>query len=92
MNLNLSDLSARIPAWAKWLGLVLLLLAIFGSPFTNHAERKKCRKICLEQGFAKSRFKPYYRGKTGPNPSSCHCLTAEEARMKKTIPAGHKVF
>lgn len=90
--MNLSDLEARIPSWAKWLALGMLLLVILGSPFKNRAERKKCKQICHAQGYAGFRFKPYYREKTGPKPASCHCLSAEETQIKNAVPAGTRVF
>lgn len=90
--MNLDDLNAKIPAWAKWLALGLLLLVILGSPFTHRAERKKCQQICQQQGFVGFRFKPYFNEKTGPKPASCHCLNEEESQMKKRIPLGTRVF
>lgn len=90
--MNLSDLEAKIPSWAKWLALGLLLLAIFGSPFNSNSERKQCKRLCLEQDFASFRYKPYFNDKTGPKPSSCHCLTAEEAHDKSRVYPGVKQF
>lgn len=90
--MNLFHLNAKIPSWAKWLALTLLLLVLLISPFTHRAERKKCQQICVQQGFAGFRFKPYFHEKTGPKPASCHCLTEEESQMKKRIPLGTKVY
>lgn len=90
--MNLSDLQEKIPSWVKWTALAVLLIYAFGMPGKSRAERKKCQQLCSEQGFAGFRYKPYFHEKTGPKPSSCHCLTLEETQIKKRIPQGTKIF
>jgi len=89
--MRLLDRPVKLPVWV-WSVLALLLLAYFGSPWTNYTQSRECRRICRAEGFADSRFKPQYRSKTGPQPSSCHCLSEAERRMKDRIPQGTRVF
>lgn len=90
--MNLAELEQKIPSWAKWLALAVLLLLIFGSPFTTSADYKRCKQSCKQQNFADFRFKPHYNSKSGPSPSSCHCLTLEESQDKSRIHPGTRVF
>ena len=89
--MSLLERPVKLPLWV-WPVLALLLMVYFGSPWTTYTQSRECQRICRAEGFADSRFKPQYRSKAGPQPSSCHCLSEAERQMKDRIPPGTRVF
>lgn len=74
----------------KWVFVPVIVVSIVLLLFDFSTAHSKCEDVCLEKGFADSRYTPS-SGRSG-SPETCHCLTEEESRIKNRIPKGTRVY
>ena len=74
----------------KWIFLPIIFLGILMMLLEITEGRSKCKEICEQKGYPGLRYTP--ESSYGIRPHKCHCLTAEELKIKKGIPKGTRVF
>lgn len=64
-----------------------LLVGVAVAAWRMTADRRTCQEVCQARGYADMRLSPAGRDR----PARCHCLTADEARVRDRIVPGTEV-
>ncbi len=79
------DITARARL-AVIVAAVLLVVVVVAATWMT-VERRTCFDACHDRGFADARYTPAVRNK----PAHCHCLTADESRIRTRVPVGVEI-
>jgi Pyruvate kinase, alpha/beta domain/Pyruvate kinase, barrel domain len=79
------DITARAKAAVIVAAVLLVFVVVATTQMT--IKRHACIDACRDRGFVDARYTPAVRNQ----PARCHCLTADESRLRTRVPAGVEI-